>query len=225
MFRLASWSLVAVCVGCSNSESGATTSPIDYGGLPVGYTPVAELSKEPVTAFSEAERVIQEGTDYAAVMETDAGRVVITFYVNQAPNAVNSFVFLSLNHYYDGVAFHRVLEDFVAQSGDRNTVDMPTATWGFGTLGYSFGIETSPDLRFDSPGVLGLARGKDPNSNGSQFFITLAPTPNLDGGYTVFGKLTEGLEVLPEIARSPEEDVPPANPTRIVSVRIGSKPR
>lgn len=136
-------------------------------------------------------------------------------YEEQAPKTVNSFVFLALNHYFDGIVWHRVIPGFVAQTGD------PTGT-GTGGPGYQFGLEVTPSLNYDKEGVLGMARTSDPNSNGSQFFITYGPTPNLNQQYTIFGQVTEGMDVVKQLA--PTEGV--ANPARgeardkILSVKI-----
>jgi len=139
----------------------------------------------------------------------------VDLYEEQAPKTVNSFVFLALNHYFDGIVWHRVIPGFVAQTGD------PTGT-GTGGPGYQFGLEVTPSLNYDKEGVLGMARTSDPNSNGSQFFITYGPTPNLNQQYTIFGQVTEGMDVVKQLA--PTEGV--ANPARgeardkILSVKI-----
>jgi cyclophilin family peptidyl-prolyl cis-trans isomerase len=113
---------------------------------------------------------------------------VIQLYAAQAPLAVNSFVFLARQHWFDGVTFHRVIPGFVAQAGD------PSGT-GRGGPGYVFDNEIRPDLLFDKPGVVGMANS-GPDTNGSQFFITYSPQPQLDGGYTVFGQVTAGMDIL-----------------------------
>jgi peptidylprolyl isomerase len=113
-------------------------------------------------------------------------------YPKEAPWAVNSFVFLAQQGWFDGVTFHRVIQDFVAQSGD------PSGT-GYGGPGYTFGTEISSNLNFDQEGMVGMARGTDPSTNGSQFFITLGAVSQLDGKYTVFGKVTSGMDVVKQI--------------------------
>jgi cyclophilin family peptidyl-prolyl cis-trans isomerase len=153
---------------------------------------------------------------YFATLETEKGNVVIELFADEAPVAVNSFIFLAENGWFDGITFHRVLPGFVVQSGD------PTGT-GFGGPGYAFGNEISPDLRFDRAGVLGMANA-GPDSNGSQFFITLAPAERLNGGYTIFGQVVEGMEVVESLTpRNPEEnaDLPPGD--QILGVTIEEK--
>ncbi len=127
------------------------------------------------------------------------GEFTVELYPDKAPLAVNSFVFLAREGYFDGVTFHRVLEGFMAQGGD------PTGTGGGGP-GYQFQNEDS-DLKFDKAGVMAMANaGRD--TNGSQFFITFGPTPQLDGGYTIFGQVIEGMDVVNGITRRDPEQAP-----------------
>ena len=167
--------------------------------IPEGYSVTPFLSDTPQRTFSQPEEVLEANTDYAAVIQTNEGTLIADLYENETPETVNNFVFLARHHFYDGVVFHRVLEDFMAQTGD------PTGT-GTGGPGYEFGLETRDDLSFDEAGVLGMARTADPDSNGSQFFITLTATPHLDGEYTVFGDVTDGLDVLSQIQRINPQD-------------------
>ena len=112
---------------------------------------------------------------------------------------LTQFVFFANEGFYDGVTFHRVLEDFMAQGGD------PTGSGGGGP-GYQFTNETDNDLSFDRPGILAMANA-GPDTNGSQFFITFAPQPRLDGGYTIFGELIDGADVLTAISlRDPQQN-------------------
>lgn len=130
---------------------------------------------------------------YFATFEMEkGGKFVIELYADKAPITVNSFVFLAREGFYDGVTFHRVLEGFMAQGGD------PTGTGGGGP-GYQFVNEDS-DLTFDKAGVVAMANaGRD--TNGSQFFITFGPTPQLNGDYTIFGQVIEGMDVVGGITR------------------------
>ncbi len=125
---------------------------------------------------------------YVATFETEKGDIVIELHAKEAPRTVNNFVFLAREGFYNGTTFHRVLPGFMAQGGD------PTGT-GSGGPGYQFPDEFSPALRHDSPGTLSMANA-GPNTNGSQFFITHGPTPHLDDRHAVFGKVTEGMDVL-----------------------------
>ena len=119
--------------------------------------------------------------------------------------------------FYDGLIFHRVIPHFMIQGGD------PTGT-GAGNPGYTFVKEVSPDLRFDRPGRLGMANS-GPDTNGCQFFITVSPQPHLDGGYTVFGQVTSGQDVVDAISQVPRnENDRPLKPVHIVHVTITQKP-
>jgi cyclophilin family peptidyl-prolyl cis-trans isomerase len=158
-----------------------------------GYRAAEHLSETRQTQFAKPEQVLEAGKDYLAVVETNKGRIVIDLFQDDAPQTVNNFVFLARNGFYDGVVFHRVLEDFMAQTGD------PTGS-GRGGPGYQFGDETDNGRSHTGKGVLSMANA-GPGTNGSQFFITFAETPWLDGKHTVFGQVTEGLEVLDALQR------------------------
>jgi cyclophilin family peptidyl-prolyl cis-trans isomerase len=161
--------------------------------LPEGFAAVAPIVAERRLAFEEATEVLDPGLDYAAVIETNRGTLFVELFERETPVTVNNFVFLALHRYFDGIVFHRVIDGFMAQSGD------PTGT-GTGGPGYQFPDEIVEDLRHDAPGVLSMANA-GPGTNGSQFFLTFAATPWLDGAHTVFGRVTEGLEVLDAITR------------------------
>ena len=154
----------------------------------------------------------QEAT-YIATVETVQGSFVMELFADQAPLAVNSFVYLAENGWFDGSTFHRVLPGFVAQTGD------PSGT-GYGNPGYRFSNEVSGEVVFDRAGLVAMANS-GPDSNGSQFFITYAPAPDLNGGYTIFGEVVEGMEVVQTITpRDPQQgaDLPPGD--LIISVTI-----
>jgi len=120
------------------------------------------------------------------------GQFVVQLFADKAPVTVNNFVFLAREGFFDGVTFHRVIDGFMAQGGD------PTGT-GMGGPGYEFEDEFS-DLTFDRPGLLAMANA-GPDTNGSQFFITYAPTPHLNGLHTIFGEVIEGMDVVNAITR------------------------
>jgi peptidyl-prolyl cis-trans isomerase B (cyclophilin B) len=144
---------------------------------------------------SAPDMTIDPARRYSARLETELGDIVIELFADKAPRTVNNFVFLAREGFYDGVTFHRVMKNFMAQGGD------PTGT-GTGGPGYRFADEFSPSLKHDSPGVLSMANA-GPDTNGSQFFITHAPTPWLDGKHAVFGKVSQGMDVVLSI---PERD-------------------
>lgn len=150
----------------------------------------------------------------AAIKMAKGGEFTIQLFPDKAPKAVNSFVFLAREGYFNGLTFHRVLEGFMAQGGD------PTGTGGGGP-GYEFENEDS-DLTFDKPGVVAMAnRGRD--TNGSQFFITFVPYPSLNGGYTIFGQVIDGMDVVNKITRRNPEENPSFAGDAIESVTISEQ--
>lgn len=125
---------------------------------------------------------------YRATMETNRGTIEIKFSPEYAPKTVNNFVFLAREGFYDGVSFHRVINNFVIQGGD------PTGT-GMGGPGYKFEDEVKNNPLKHETGVLSMANA-GPGTNGSQFFITHSPQPHLNGKHTVFGKVTSGMDIV-----------------------------
>ena len=132
-----------------------------------------------------------------ATIETTKGAITVELYRDEAPKTVENFVTLAKKGFYDGIIFHRVIPNFMIQTGD------PTGT-GMGGPGYTFPDEISPNLRHDGPGVLSMANA-GPNTNGSQFFITLAPTPWLDGKHAIFGRVVSGQDVVQQIGDAPRD--------------------
>jgi peptidyl-prolyl cis-trans isomerase B (cyclophilin B) len=148
---------------------------------------------------------------YTATMKTDKGDIVLELFADKAPVTVNNFVFLAREGFYDGVIFHRVIDNFMAQGGD------PTGK-GTGGPGYRFADEFHWSLKHDKPGVLSMANA-GPGTNGSQFFITHIPTPWLDGKHSVFGRVIVGMDVLMSIP--PRDPMRPEYPgVKILSVEI-----
>ncbi len=177
----------------------------------------------------------QEGTmaaggdlDVVAEIETTAGTMVLGFLPAVAPGHVKNFVDLSRKGFYDGTRFHRTIPGFMIQGGDPFTKDLSKqASWGMGDPGYKIKAEfsTTPHVR----GTLSMARGRDPDSAGSQFFICHARAANLDRGYTVFGELLRGYDVLDKIATAPAgmaangEKSRPLEPVQVVKVTIRAR--
>ena len=171
---------------------------------------------EPTTRkFTQAEEVLQPGVDYRAIICTDVGPIYVDLLENYSPLAVNSFVFLAEQGYYNNTTFHRVIQDFMAQGGD------PTAT-GTGGPGYQFDDEVTGFLNFDKPGWLAMANS-GANTNGSQFFITTAPYPSLNFHYTIFGEVLEGQNNVANISlRDPDTATTPG--TKLNTVVIVTDP-
>jgi cyclophilin family peptidyl-prolyl cis-trans isomerase len=181
-------------VGASAEASNRPDDGEAAGAAAEGaYTPLSHLAEAPVQRFEGAETVLEPELDYRAAIETTAGRIVVDLYETRVPRTVNNFVFLALHRFYEGVPFHRVIDDFMAQTGD------PTGT-GSGGPGYRFDDETVEGLQHDRPGLLSMANA-GPDTNGSQFFLTFAATPWLDGRHAVFGEVLEGMDVLDRLTR------------------------
>ncbi len=131
------------------------------------------------------------------------GEIVLEFFPDVAPQHVNNFKKLARAGFYDGITFHRVIPGYIIQGGDPNSRDDDRSNDGLGGPGYTIPAEFNdrPHLR----GTLSMARGQDPNSAGSQFFICLRPAPLLDGKYTVFGQVIKGIDVVDRIANVPRD--------------------
>lgn len=196
--------------------------PIDHWA----FEALVKLEKLKSRQYAAApEGVIHTLGNYVATLHTVRGDVQIRLLAETAPLTVNNFVFLAREGWYDQVTFHRVViftdticacQTGVAQAGD------PSGT-GYGGPGYFIPDELNPDLKFDGPGWVGMANA-GPNTNGSQFFITLGPLPDLDGKYTIFGQVLSGMEVVWALSlRDPSANPEAPAGDAILSVTIDEK--
>jgi peptidylprolyl isomerase len=185
----------------STAAKKAAQSAATAEASPTG-TPDANATPAVVRTYSAPPPMtIDASKTYEAVIHLDAGDVHLQLLPDAAPGYVNNFVFLAQHHFYDGLTFHRVVPGFVAQAGD------PTGS-GLEDAGYSL-TEEHNNLPFTA-GVISMAKAGTRVSS-SQFFITLAPAGSLDGNFTVFGRVTSGLELLQQLpARDPTQPNPPA---------------
>lgn len=219
----------ALIISLALSACGQSSDSLDPTAA---ATNTATVTQEPVetsvSSFSEGsgdvpqwdsppEMQLEEGVDYQARLVTNKGEIVVDLFESEAPLAVNNFVFLAREGYYENVPFHRVVSGFVIQSGD------PTGT-GRGGPGYEF--QDEPVVGDYERGVLAMAN-RGPNTNGSQFFITLSDlSGRLPKAYTIFGNVIEGMEAVDEIAAVPVEQgaggemSSPTEPVFIESVEI-----
>jgi cyclophilin family peptidyl-prolyl cis-trans isomerase len=167
--------------------------------------------------FKECPPVTVEKTkQYIATLHTEKGDVVIQLFADKAPFTVNSFIFLAKNGWYDNITFHRVLPDLYAQTGD------PSGT-GKGSPGYYVVTEILPELTFDKPGMVAMVNS-GPDTSGSQFFITYAPTPDINGQYTIFGEVLSGMDVLESLTPRNTQlgvETPPGD--KLLSVTVEDK--
>jgi peptidyl-prolyl cis-trans isomerase B (cyclophilin B) len=152
-------------------------------------------------AFTQGEIKVMEASK--AVIHTDFGDITLKFFPKLAPNHVNSFMELAKKGFYDGTIFHRVIPGFVIQGGDPNSKSHEKARHGMGGPGYRLKAEfnSKPHKR----GTLSMARSSHPDSAGSQFFICVSDVPSLDEKYTVFGEVTQGMDVVDKIVSLPRD--------------------
>lgn len=133
-----------------------------------------------------------------AVIKTNYGDIVLELFIERTPRTVGNFIKLAEKGFYNGMIFHRIIPNFMIQGGD------PTGT-GRGGPGYTFPDEFHPELRHDKPGIVSMANA-GPNTNGSQFFITVEPTPWLNNKHSVFGQVVEGMNVVNKIVNLPRDE-------------------
>ena len=162
--------------------------------------------------------LLLEASNPTAIVETSKGNIKIELRADMAPKAVENFVTHSKNGYYNGLIFHRVIKDFMIQGGD------PTGTGAGGESiwGEKFKDEFAPNAVFDKAGILAMAN-RGPNTNGSQFFITTVPAYHLNGGYTIFGYVKDGYDVVKKIEAVPTnkyEGDKPLEDVKIISISI-----
>ena len=173
------------------------------------------------------EKSPMNSSNEVAVIKTSEGDMVVQFWSDAAPNTVENFKKLARQGFYDGTIFHRIVKEFMIQGGDPNSKD-PAKANSYGQGGPGYNIKAEFNDHSHDRGVISMARGQDPDSAGSQFFICLAPVHRLDHQYTTFGKLIKGQDVLEKIG-----DIPvtrntmgePSKPTKrvvIESIKIVS---
>jgi cyclophilin family peptidyl-prolyl cis-trans isomerase len=195
----------------SGSPTTGGTAAVASPTKAAATTPAAQATQSggKKTYSSRPPLTIDKSKKYFATIKMDIGDIRLELFANEAPETVNSFVFLARDGFYDGLTFHRVIPGFVAQGGD------PTGT-GRGGPGYQLPDEHNSHKFLD--GAMGMATS-GPNTAGSQFFIDYAPQPNLDGGYTVFGQIVSGRDVLDKITpRDPTKATTPG--TKINTIVI-----
>jgi peptidyl-prolyl cis-trans isomerase B (cyclophilin B) len=214
--------------GSSSGGSTAVGAPSKASASPSSAPKTATGSSSPTPTKSAKQyakapaRTLAQGKTWNATVRTNRGALSVQLYGDKAPQTVSSFLFLSRDKYYDGTPCHRITLGAplqVLQCGD------PTGS-GSGGPGYSYGIENAPKNGQYPAGTLAMARTQDPNSNGSQFFITYADStlPTQGGGYSIFGRVTKGLDVLTSVAKegtaNGESDGAPKNPVTITSITV-----
>jgi len=201
--------------------------------LLAGFALVSCRQAQPTNNPPTTQTTNAADTNQVAVINTTEGTMVVEFWPDVAPNTVANFKKLASQGFYDGTAFHRIIKGFMIQGGDPNTKD-PAKEDQYGMGGPGYTIKAEFNSRQHETGVISMARGSDPDSAGSQFFICDAPADNpgmqyLDGKYTAFGKLIKGEDVLEKIAATPVgpngqgEMSKPLQRVGVVSVKIVSR--
>jgi len=207
--------MIALMVACAPQAKTEekTEEPVedlvDTGSLLTEEKPVEEKTEPVVEEKTEVEEQQTEGETMAnryALFETNHGNFKVELFEDKAPLTTKNFIDLTQKGFYDGVIFHRVIPNFMIQGGD------PKGT-GTGGPGYTIKDEFHPDLKHNKPGILSMANA-GPNTGGSQFFVTVAPTPHLNGRHAIFGEVVEGYDVVDKISKvqtasmdRPKEDV------------------
>jgi len=217
----------AACGGKNDTTSDIGTIAPTYTTPPRATNTPAAVAATPTAAVSPPAQATQTGgrktysapppmtidvnKKYTATIKMDIGDIVIELYPKDAPETVNSFVFLAREGFYNGITFHRVVPGFVAQAGD------PTGT---GRSGPGYTIKDEVNSRKFLEGTVGMAKTAAPNSAGSQWFIDFTPQPSLDGKYTVFGQLIAGRDVLNKIApRDPATATQPGTVINTIEIK------
>ncbi len=226
----ASTSASAEPTGAPGTRSGTVLRAVEPPAEVACGATAPKGAAEPTAQFNgPPPMTIDAEATYLATVETSCGDFTIELRPDIAPVAVNSFDFLARKGFYDGLTFHRIVKGFVIQGGD------PVGD-GSGGPGYQYEIETSPQQTFDTAGLVAFANS-GPGTNGSQFFVTLAPTPQLDPGgaageFTIFGEVTKGLDVVERIGTIqgtenpgiPGEQSVPTEAVYIESVTVEERP-
>jgi cyclophilin family peptidyl-prolyl cis-trans isomerase len=209
--------LALVGAGCASGSVPQPTSvvPVDASGTqPTAEVPAAVVTQPPAPV--DAQHMI-------ATLHTTKGEVVLEFFPDLAPHAVENFIKLAKSGFYDGVKFHRVIKGFMIQGGDPLSKDDKLVDrWGTGGPGYAFDDEIGPDSKNDV-GTLAMANS-GPNTNGSQFFINAKHNAFLNGSYVVFGRVIKGMEVVTAIETTPTgPNDRPKTPMVIEKVTVEAK--
>ena len=196
------------------AEAAPTAAGVPAAAAPTAAAAAPAGQKQSYSAAPPM--TIDPKKHYTATITTPRGDFVVNLRPDLAPQTVNSFVFLAKAGFFNGLTWHRVLPNFMAQGGD------PTSTGGGGP-GYTVPDEFTDKVKFDKPGIMAMANTGQPNSGGSQFFVTTAPADYLDGKYTIFGEVTQGQEIVNAIPLRDPQQNPTTPGEQIVKITIDEK--
>jgi cyclophilin family peptidyl-prolyl cis-trans isomerase len=215
--------LFVVLAGCSQTgTSDPAAAQSDSAATATTASETTATTESPMTSAAPAanqEKPMSNYENKIVELHTTAGQINLRFFPDIAPNHVRNFVDLAAKGFYNGVKFHRVIPGFVIQGGDPNTVSGSPNTWGTGGSGQN--VKAEFNSRPHKRGILSMARSGHPDSASSQFFICVADVPSLDNQYTVFGEVTQGMDVVDKIVNAPRgAQDRPNDPTTITKAVV-----
>jgi cyclophilin family peptidyl-prolyl cis-trans isomerase len=204
--------------GCS--QNGTDTATATDSATTASDTAAADPATSTTAAGAQPAQAQPASAYQNKIVElhTGAGQINIRFFPELAPNHVRNFIDLAQSGFYNGTKFHRVIPGFVIQGGDPNTRNGDPSTWGTGGSDRTVNAEFS--TREHKRGILSMARSSDPNSASSQFFICVADVPQLNNDYTVFGEVTQGMDVVDKIVSAPTRGETPIEPVAITKAVV-----
>lgn len=217
MKKLLTFALLALAMSCAPANDKNTGTQTESTGTESAATAPAP-APAPAAKPAEEEKPMSYYENKIAELHTSLGEIDLQFFPDIAPNHVRNFIDLSEKGFYNGSKFHRVIEGFVIQGGDPNTISGPRSSWGTGGSGKNVPAEFNSIHH--ARGILSMARSSDPNSASSQFFICVADVPSLDNKYTVFGKVTKGMDVVDKVVAASKGQENPAEPVTLEKVVV-----
>jgi len=218
MKKLLTLALLGLAMSCAPANDKTTTGTQTESTASTTTATTSQPAAVPAAQPAEEEKPMSYYENKIAELHTSMGEIDIRFFPDVAPNHVKNFIDLSEKGFYNGTKFHRVIAGFVIQGGDPNTVSGPRSTWGTGGSGKNVAAEFNSIHH--SRGILSMARSNNPNSASSQFFICVADVGQLDNQYTVFGKVTKGMDVADKIVAASKGMENPTEPVTLEKVVI-----
>ena len=218
MKKLLTLTLLALVMSCAPANDKNTGTQTESTASETSATTASQPAPAPEAKAAEEEKPMSNYENKIAELHTSMGEIDLRFFPEVAPNHVKNFIDLSEKGFYNGTKFHRVIEGFVIQGGDPNTVSGPRGTWGTGGSGKNVNAEFNSIHH--GRGILSMARSRDINSASSQFFICVADVPSLDNQYTVFGQVTKGMDVVDKIVAASKGMENPSEPVTLEKVVV-----
>ena len=217
MKKLLTFALLALAVSCAPANDKNTGTQTESTGTESATT-ASQPAPAPAAKPAEEEKPMSYYENKIAELHTSLGEIDLQFFPDVAPQHVKNFIDLSEKGFYNGTKFHRVIAGFVVQGGDPNTVSGPRSTWGTGGSGKNVPAEFNSIHH--ARGILSMARSNNPNSASSQFFICVADVGQLDNQYTVFGRVTKGMDVADKIVAAAKGVELPSDPVTLEKVVV-----